>query len=253
MMYPRLFLGRNLVRQDGFIVVSIDDSELPNLRLLMDEVFGEENFVATLVFDRNRKNDARLFSVGHEYMVVYARNRALLSATDVRLRTPKEGVDEVRDLFNSLCQEHGEDWELVAAGLREHYDTFEEDDPRCPLKRFTRVDGKGPYRTDGNPSWPGGGGPRYDVLHPTTGNPCKIPSRGWVWPTMERMQVEIDKGNIVFGADETTIPGVRMSLFDKDDQVMRSVIFSYAKRLHRIFPRYSMDRRFLTIQRVTWT
>src|SRR5208283_4391152 len=53
-------------------------SELGNLRSALNEVMGEENFVAVLVFDRNRKNDAKLFSVGHEYMVVYACNKALL-------------------------------------------------------------------------------------------------------------------------------------------------------------------------------
>jgi adenine-specific DNA-methyltransferase len=69
MMYPRLYLARNLLREDGFFVVSIDDGELCNLRAVLNEVFGEENFVAVLVFDRNRKNDAKLFSVGHEYML----------------------------------------------------------------------------------------------------------------------------------------------------------------------------------------
>ena len=68
MMYPRLKLARNLLSEDGFFVVSIDDSELASLRTLLNEVLGEENFVAVLVFDRNRKNDAKLFSVGHEYM-----------------------------------------------------------------------------------------------------------------------------------------------------------------------------------------
>ena len=70
MMLPRIYIARNLLRDDGFFVVSIDDTEFPNVRQLLDEVFGEENFVATLVFDRNRKNDAKLFSVGHEYMIV---------------------------------------------------------------------------------------------------------------------------------------------------------------------------------------
>jgi len=56
--------SQNLLREDGFLVVSIDDGELNNLRALLKEIFGEENFVAVLVFDRNRKNDAKLFSVG---------------------------------------------------------------------------------------------------------------------------------------------------------------------------------------------
>ncbi|CAN5807167.1 site-specific DNA-methyltransferase [soil metagenome] len=235
MMYPRLKLAHTLLRNDGFLVVSIDDSELANLRTLLNEVLGEENFVTVLVFDRNRKNDAKLFSVGHEYMVVYARNKALLTEQNVRLRSKKDGVEEVREEFARLQKTHGDSWAEIARGLREYYATFEDDDPRLPLARYTKVDERGPYRTDGNPSWPGGGGPRYDVSHPVTGKPCKVPSRGWVWATYERMKEEIDKGNIMFGADETTIPGVRMTLFESDNQVMRSVVFSYAQKASQDF------------------
>ena len=235
MMYPRLKVAINLLSEDGFLVVSIDDAELNNLRVMLNEIIGEENFAAVLVYDRNRKNDAKLFSVGHEYMVVYARNKGLLRDKNVRLRAKKEGVEEVREEFEKLRRLHKDDWELVGKGLREYYSTFEEDDPRLPLARYKKVDERGPYRTDGNPSWPGGGGPRYDVPHDITGRPCKVPGRGWVWPTYERMKEEIYKGNISFGPDETTIPGVRMTLFEKDDQVMRSVTFSYAQKASQDF------------------
>lgn len=243
MMYPRLRLAQNLLTQDGFLVVSIDDSELSNLRTLLNEVLGEENFAAVLVFDRNRKNDAKLFSVGHEYMVVYARNKALLREKNVRLRSKKDGVEEVREEFDRLRKVHNDDWVEVARSLREYYATFEEDDPRLPLARYTRVDERGPFRTDGNPSWPGGGGPQYDVPHPVTGRPCKVPSRGWVWASYERMKQEIDKGNIIFGPDETTIPGVRMTLFERDDQVMRSVVFSYAQKASQDFAKIFDGKR----------
>lgn len=237
MMYPRLYLARNLLREDGFLVVSIDDNELGNLRTVLNEVFGEENLAAVLVFDRNRKNDAKLFSVGHEYMAVYARNRGLLTELKVRLRASKEGVEEIREEFERLRKAHNDDWDLVSKALRDYYSTFDEDDPRLPLARYTKVDADGPFRTDGNPSWPGGGGPRYAVLHPKTGNSCRIPGRGWVWPTYERMKIEIDKGMICFGEDESTIPGVRMNLFEKNEQVMRSVTFSYAQKASQDFAR----------------
>ena len=243
MMYPRLFLARNLLRDDGFVAVSIDDNELSNLRAVLNEVFGEENFSAVLVFDRNRKNDAKLFSIGHEYMVVYARNKGLLTEMDLRLRSPKEGLEEIREEFSRLRALHKDNWDLVSKGLREYYSNFEDDDPRLPLARYTKADERGPFRTDGNPSWPGGGGPRYDVTHPKTNKPCKVPSRGWVWPTFERMKEEIDKGNVVFGSDETTIPGVRMNLFEKDEQVMRSVTFSYAQKASQDFAKIFDGRK----------
>lgn len=235
MIYPRLKLAWSLLQPDGFLLVSIDDRESGNLRLVLNEICGEENFIAVLVFDRNRKNDAKLVSVGHEYMMLYANNKQLLSELDVRLRAPKDGVDELRDIFDQLRQEHGDDWAAISAGLKEHYSTFVEDDPRLPLARFTKVDERGPYRDDGDPSWPGGGGPRYDVPHPTTGKPCTVPSRGWVWPTFERMKQEIDAGNIVFGPDEKRIPSIKRNIFEKDDQVLRSVIFSYAQKASQDF------------------
>ena len=235
MMYPRLYLAQNLLREDGYVAVSIDDKEVGNCRRLLDEIFGEENHLAVLVYDRNRKNDAKFFSVGHEYMLVYAKSLALLRELKTRLRAPKEGVDEVRRLFEQLRSEHKDDWDRIGAALKSFYDTFAEDDPRKPLARFTKVDANGPYRTDGDPSWPGGGGPRYDVLHPTTGKPCKLPGRGWVWATFERMKEEIAAGNVVFGPDETTIPSVRRNLFEKDDQLLRSVMFSYAQKASQDF------------------
>ena len=235
MMYPRLSMARQMLREDGFIAVSIDDAEQHNLRLLMNEIFGEENFIATLVYDRNRKNDAKILSVGHEYMVIFARNSAFLKELSVTLRAPKEGVEEVRAEFERLRKEHHDNWDLVREGLLNFYKTFSDDDPRKPLSRYRKVDADGPYRSDGNPSWPGSGGPKYDIPHPVTNEPVKPPKRGWVWATAERMQIEIDKGLIVFGPDETTTPGVRMNLFEKDAQVMKSVIFSYAQTASQQF------------------
>lgn len=73
LMHPRLALARNLLRDDGVIFVSIDDHEVHNLRLLMDEVFGEENFVGTFVWRRRVSSGLadRLISTDHEYVVGY--------------------------------------------------------------------------------------------------------------------------------------------------------------------------------------
>lgn len=229
MIYPRLYLAKNLITDDGFIVVSIDDAELYNLKSVMDNIFGQENYLATLVWDRNRKNDAKYFSVGHEYMLVYAKNESLLRERNTVLRMPKDGVDDVREQFEMLRGQHGDDWARVRDGLRQFFSAMEQDDPRRPLSRYTKVDERGPYRDDGNINWPGGGGPTYEVRHPLTGRPCKLPTSGWRYPTIERFQEEVLKGRIVFGDDETTVPRVRSNLFESDEQVMGSVAFSYAQ------------------------
>lgn len=78
MMYPRLALARNLLTRDGLIFVSIDDHEIHNLRHLLDSVFGPENFLATLVWNRGHSQQQGQFKEYHEYVVVYARDRTQL-------------------------------------------------------------------------------------------------------------------------------------------------------------------------------
>ena len=124
MMCPRLRLAANLLRDDGVIFVSIDDAELYNLKKICDEVFGEENYVATLVYDKNRKNDAKYFSVGHEYMLVYFKSAATIYERGIILRATKEGIDEVKAEFERLRTLHNDNWELVNAGETSQRLTF---------------------------------------------------------------------------------------------------------------------------------
>ena len=79
MMYPRLFLARNLLRNDGVIFISIDDHEVQNLRCVMDEIFGEENFIATIIWQKvfAPKNTAQQFSEDHDFVLLYGRNSAV--------------------------------------------------------------------------------------------------------------------------------------------------------------------------------
>lgn len=239
MIYPRLRVARDLLAEDGVIFISIDDNEAENLKKICNEVFGEYNFVATLVWDKNRKNDAKYFSVGHEYMLVYFKNTKAMVDLGIIFRVSKEGLSEVKGEFERLRRKHNDVWPLVAEELKKLYASWDKDDDRKPLGRYTKVDEKGPYRDDGNISWPGGGGPKYEVIHPVTKKPCKVPDAGWRFPNPKRMQEEIEIGRVVFGPDETTLPRIRRNLFESDKEVMRSVNFSYAQtatlEFNRIF------------------
>src|SRR5574344_1338010 len=75
-MYPRLLLARDLLSKDGVIFISIDDNEQANLKLLCDEIFGEENFVADLIWKSKSggANDSKFFATDHEYIFCYAKN-----------------------------------------------------------------------------------------------------------------------------------------------------------------------------------
>jgi adenine-specific DNA-methyltransferase len=76
MMYPRLFLAKNLLREDGVIFISIDDNEVAHLRKICDEIFGEKNFFANIVWQKKyaATNDAKGFSNMHDHIIVYRKN-----------------------------------------------------------------------------------------------------------------------------------------------------------------------------------
>ena len=77
MIYPRLKLARNLLKEDGVIFISIDDAEVDNLKKVCSEIFGEENFVANIVWQKkySPQNDATYFSDMHDHILVYAKQR----------------------------------------------------------------------------------------------------------------------------------------------------------------------------------
>lgn len=84
MMYPRLYLARNLLRKDGLMFISIDDNEVPRLRELCDHVFGEENFVSEIVWKKAYGGGAKAkYVVGHhEYVLCYARDKEFVARID---------------------------------------------------------------------------------------------------------------------------------------------------------------------------
>lgn len=221
MMFPRLHLAREFLQEDGIIAVSIDDHEVHNLRMLMNEVFGEENFIAQLVWEKGRKNDAKLFSVGHEYIVVYARSKALLRQNGVVWREPKPGAQEIWDEYVRLRKELGNDDAAVEERLQDWYKSLPDGNPSKKLSRYRHVDRWGPWR-DRDISWPGGGGPRYDVPHPVTGVPCAVPERGWGFATPEAMQRQIDLGLVVFRPDHTEPPIRKAHLRPVADELMEN-------------------------------
>lgn len=233
MMYPRLRLLREFLREDGVIIISIDDFEVHTLRVLMNEIFGTNNFIAQLVWDKTRKNDAKLFSVGHEYAVVFAKNLPNIRALNTVWREPKPGAAEILLKYRKW-KKQGLANDEIQIELRQWYKELDDEHPSKKLARHKWVDDQGIWR-DRDISWPGGGGPRYDVIHPTTGQPCKVPDRGWGFATIEAFQELIDAGRIFFREDHTKPPMLK-SYLSKDEQaddgsatVMGSVIYRQAQ------------------------
>ena len=117
MMYPRLMLARNMLADDGLLFVSIDDNEEQNIRKLCDEVFGESNFVACIVWQKihSIKNDAKYFSENHEYALVYAK-----SIDSIKL-TLLPRTKDMNDRYKNPDDDPRGSWQsgdLVASGER---------------------------------------------------------------------------------------------------------------------------------------
>jgi len=148
MMYPRLKLARSLLRDDGVILVSIDDAELAHLRLLLDSVLGAENFVGSFVWQGGRKNDARLISISHDYIVVYARSLGSLRGKDVRWRERKDGLRPVYEKVTELRGRHGSDYGTIHAELMKWYRTLPDGHPSKAHDHFNYVDKRGVYYPD---------------------------------------------------------------------------------------------------------
>ncbi len=205
MIYARLTVAKRLLREDGLILVSIDDYEQAALRKLMDQVFGEANFVAQLVWEKGRKNDAKFFSVGHEYLLVFAKNLARLRDKQEIWREEKPGASDIWQEFQRLRGLYGEDFQAIESDLSQWYSDLPRSHPSKKWARYKRVDKNGPWR-DRDISWPGGDGPRYDVIHPKTGLPCEVPEAGWRFSTTQEMQRQIRLGLVEFREDHTQPP-----------------------------------------------
>jgi len=227
MMYPRLYLARNLLREDGSIFISINDAEIDNLRKLCNEVFGEENLVATLVWEKSKKGDAKLIATTHEYVLVYARSKSAL-VEDGTWRRKKPGADEVLAEYDKLRQEFGDDHQAIILAIREWYSSLLKDDPRRSHEHYRWSDKRGLYFAD-NFAGPDDGRdsrPRYDIIHPVSGKPCKKPSTGWRWDEARTSAaLAADPPRIHFGPDETTIPCRKSYLSDISHEPFASVFY----------------------------
>ena len=229
MMYPRLMLLKQFLRNDGAIFVSIDDNEVGNLQALMREVFSSNNEVATIVWEKGKKGDSKLVSVTHEYIVAFARDKALLKQLGVRWRRRKPGIDDVLEHYQELRKQHADNHAAIRKDMMSWYRSLKKGDPRKAHKHYNWSDKRGLYFAadfagpdDGRENRP-----RYPIIHPDTKQPCTIPSTGWRWEEDTTLKaLAEDPPRIHFGKDHTTIPNRKSYLFEIDEEPMLSVFYT---------------------------
>ncbi|MFV2175548.1 site-specific DNA-methyltransferase [Actinomadura sp. LOL_016] len=227
MMYPRLLVAHQLLKETGAIIVSIDDTEHARLKLLMDRVFGAENFIASVTWQGGRKNDAHFLSPSTDYMLIYVKSVGALA--DVRWREPKPGVDSILAAGRKSWIDSGEDEAIATKLMRKWWDSIAADDPRRSSEHYNQVDGNsgrpGVVYFGDNLRSPN---PRpnlcYDLPHPVTGKPANMHPNGWVYEK-SRMMALVAEGRIKFGTDEKARPTFKRYLDETSTQTVMPVFY----------------------------
>lgn len=231
MIYPRLKLAKDLLSDDGVIFISLDSNEIDNLIKLCNEVFGESNFVDCITWNKRvPKNDNNGIGNIHEYILAYVKN----SSYKRQFTMQKDGLDEIYDLLADLKRKKVP-IEEAERQLKQLYKVKGYD---RGITLYNSLDDN--YEPWGkiNMSWPNADtfGPRYDVLHPITKKPTKVPDRGWRWSEatfnenvdfnniVPRYDGSYVCGNIWFAKDENTQPSSIKYLRDVGRMLLRSII-----------------------------
>lgn len=242
MMYSRLLVAHSLLKEDGVIFISIDDNEVHNLRKICDEVFGAGNFVAELIWAAGRKNDSKLVSVSHEYILCYVKSLDTLKEAQTTWRERKDGLDDIYKTYAQIKKAHPNDYVEQTKALKSWYKSLADGHPAKAHKHYSRVDDHGIYFPS-DISWPGGGGPKYDLVNPETGIKASIPSRGWI--TSEQTMLQwVSEGLVDFG-EPGSVPTKKAYLKDRESSVPYSVFYkdgrAATKRLMEMFGRKVFD------------
>lgn len=225
MMYPRLLVAHHLLKDTGVMIVAVDDVEHARLKLLMDRVFGAENFAANVVWQGSGRNDARFTSAGIDYMLIYAKSRTTLIQEDVRWTERKVGAAEVTEAVLKFWDESGHDPAAATESLKNWWRNAPQDISKGlgGSRGYKEIDENGRAFARGDLRSPN---PRknlmYDLPHPTTGLPVRMHPNGWVY-SRETMAQKISEGRILFGEDESVSPRYKRFLDELEDQPIRPV------------------------------
>ncbi len=234
MMYSRLKLARNLLADDGVVVISIDENEHSNLIKLGGLIFGDENFCGEIVWKNSSKNDQQYISMQHEYLVVFVKGKQCNSGDWVE---KKEGLDQIYKAFDGFQRKYGADRDGIHKAALDWYKQFPASNPITNSKHYSWMDKRGVYFA-ADISGPNDGQYVYEVKHPITKQVVKMPSRGWSCP-QEKMKELVENDMVHFGPDQTNVPQLKTYLNNTEFQSLTSIRFvdgrAASKRLANLF------------------
>lgn len=224
MMYPRLKLARNLLRDDGLIAIHIDEHEYANLEKVLNEIFGENNLLGTVVWDkRNPKGEVVGVAQQHEFVVLFSKNK--LTFSECKFVQRKENAERMLKKVQVLLGKNNNDAELTQEQYQEWLKTIKSELTGGELAyKFVDVNGDiyqpvsmaAPDKPETRSHRP--------LIHHITGKPCPVPAKGWRYPdkTMDEL---LRKDLVLFGKDEVTQPRRKYLLKENIFENVSSLIY----------------------------
>ena len=253
MMLPRLFLSRNLLKEDGIIFIHIDENEAANLTLLLDEIFGEENQIGNITWDKgNPKGDSKGIGYQHESILVYARNKITLLNNNNLVRKKKNAekiVKKAKELYKKLGKQDipnelkviNKEYTLPDEFIlkfrkkitiedinNEFNDWIKKQNLTGGERAYNKIDENGDVYRLVSMAWPNKKKAPLEyftqLIHPITKKTCSIPQRGWRFPSNSIYEL-LERGEIIFGKDEKVQPQRKYLLKENMTENLPSVLF----------------------------
>lgn len=215
-MSQRLKIAKQLLSDKGVIFISIDDNEQAQLKLLCDEVFGNNNFLGQIILKTATDNNPSQINTEHEYMLSYCTNKSLQENWKRQSQGARLIMQEYKILKNK-----GLSISDIQVELRKFIRNNKSQLPQ--VAHYNNVDERGVYSSSSNSSNPHPGGYMYDIIHPKTNKPCPKPLNGWRWPKSTFWNYN-SLGDIEWGKDETTQPHVKKRI-ETSTEYLRTLIY----------------------------
>lgn len=204
MIYSRLRLARNLLKEDGVIFISIDDGEVHNLRKAADEIFGERNFVANVIWEKKYapSNDAKWFSDNHDHILIYARNKDIWKP----IALPR--TNEQNKRYTNRDNDHRGPWKSSDLSVKSYSATYD-----------------------------------YEISTPS-GRVVSPPHGACWRVSKERFKDMVNDNRIWFGEDGSNVPSVKRFLSEVKDGVVPLTIWKYGDVGHNQSGRQELKKLF---------
>ena len=225
MIYPRLKVAKDLLSDDGAILIHIDEHEVSTLEIIGKEIFGSHNYLGTIVWDkRNPKGVVAGVAYQHESILVFCKN-----ISEFIIKTPflkeKENAKTMLSVVSDLIKKYGGVNERVRSEYKEWIKKHKTELSGGELA-YSLIDENGLIYQPVSMAAPDKPETRSHrpLIHPITGKPCPVPAKGWRF-TDKKMDEILALNKVEFGKDENTQPRQKYFLHENMEESVSSLLY----------------------------